>query len=412
MTNQADAMAPTPQRSLWLLLSAAAGILMLNMGARQSLGLFVAPLDANRPLTLVEISFAFAVSQLMWGVAQPVFGALVERWGSFRVILLGSLMVAAGTALTPFATHSLTLTLSLGFLAAAGAGAGSFSILIGWLANYLPENKRALSAGIINAGASLGQFVFAPLTQWLIDGWGWVVALEVLALSALLVIPLAAVLARQTNSAVKHDQGPAVPIPLRLLLREAFEDRSYLLIHLGFFTCGFHIGFLTTHLPGEVALCSLTPTVSANALALIGLFNMIGSIGAGWPRQRYRMKHLLFVIYTSRTVLILLFMVAPRTPEVFYIFAAMLGLTWLATGAPTAGLVGKLFGPRHLATLFGLVLLSHQIGGFFGAWLGGATISRFGDYSWMWYADAMLALLAAITQLPIREKPLPRLATT
>lgn len=241
----------------------------------------------------------------------------------------------------------------------------------------------------------LGQFLLAPLTQWLIDGWGWVAALEVLALTALLVIPLAAVLVHQTTGAVKHDQGPAVPIPLRVQLREAFEDRSYLLIHLGFFTCGFHIGFRTTHLPGEVALCSLTPSVSANALALIGLFNMIDSIGAGWLCQRYRMKHLLCLIYTSRTLLFLLFMMAPRTPEVFYVFAVMLGLTWLATGAPTAGLVGKLFGSRHLATLFGLGLLSHQIGGFFGAWLGGATISRFGDYSWMWYADAGVSTASA-----------------
>ncbi len=397
--------------ALWGMMLAAAGILLLNMGARQSLGLFIAPLDEARGLGLVSISFAFAVSQFVWGIAQPVFGALVERWGSFRVIVLGSLLVALGTGLTPFAHSSATLTLTLGILAAAGAGAGSFSILIGWLARYLPDHRRAFAAGFINAGSSLGQFLFAPFSQWLIETFGWVIALQVLAISALGVIPLAWALGRQVAAHTPPLLSGAA-LELGAQIRSALRDRSYLLLHLGFFTCGFHLGFLTTHLPGEVALCNLAPRVSANSLALIGLFNIAGSLLAGWLCQFFRMKFILSAMYTSRAILIVAFLMAPKTPLTFYCFAGALGFTWLATVPPTAGLVGKLFGTRYLATLFGLTLLSHQIGGFAGAWLGGLTISRFGDYTWMWYTDAILALLAAAVHLPIRETPLTRAVAT
>ena len=224
-------MTPTPlaaRPSLWGMMLAAAGILLLNMGARQSLGLFIAPLDDARGLGLVSISFAFAVSQLVWGIAQPAFGALVERWGSFKVIVLGSLLVALGTGLTPFAHSSATLTLTLGILAAAGAGAGSFSILIGWLARYLPDHRRAFAAGFINAGSSLGQFLFAPFTQWLIETFGWVIALQVLAVSALGVIPLAWALGRQVTA---HTPPILSGAALRLgaQIRSALRDRSYLL---------------------------------------------------------------------------------------------------------------------------------------------------------------------------------------
>ncbi len=395
-------MNTTTPRNLWPLLMAAGAILLLNMGARQSLGLFVAPLNQTQGISLVGVSFAFAISQLVWGAVQPLFGALVERWGTFRIIVLGTTLVALGTALTPFAHDSAALTLTLGIVAAAGAGAGSFAILIGWLARYVPEPRRPFAAGFINAGSSLGQFLFAPFTQWLIDSFGYVHALWVLAASACLVIPLAAWLrqvlgeARATSQSADGD--------LRAHLRAAFKDSNYLLIHAGFFTCGFHIGFLATHLPGEVALCQLAPVVSANALALIGLFNIAGSLGAGWLCQHHRMKFILVAMYISRAMAIMVFVLSPKTALTFYAFAAVLGLTWLATVPPTAGLVGKLFGPRYLATLFGMALLTHQIGGFFGAWLGGLTISQFGDFRWMWYADALLAIGAALVHLPIRER--------
>ncbi|MET0755377.1 MAG: MFS transporter, partial [Pseudoxanthomonas sp.] len=206
--------------------------------------------------------------------------------------------------------------------------------------------------------------------------------------------------------------SPAVApatMTLREQLRVALRDRSYWMLHLGFFTCGFHIAFLVTHLPGEIALCGLNPGVAGASIALIGLFNVLGSLAAGALGQRYRMKSILAVMYASRAVMIVIYLLSPPTPMTFYLFAAALGFTWLATVPPTAGLIGKLFGPRYLGTLFGLTLLSHQIGGFFGAWLGGVAMERFGDYTWMWYADIALALLAAGANVPIREKS-PRLA--
>jgi MFS family permease len=397
-----------PPLGIWHLILAAGAILLLNMGARQSLGLFIAPLQIERGLSLTGISFAFAVSQFVWGAAQPIFGALVDRFGTFRIVALGSVMVALGTGLTPFVHSSSGLLLCLGIIAAAGAGAGSFSILIGWIARFLPEERRAFAAGVINAGSSLGQFIFAPLTQYLIGALGWVDAMLWLAASAFLAVPAAWYLNARVARAAAHLNSTPSPSSLRAQLTIAFADRSYRLVHLAFFTCGFHIGFLITHLPGEVALCSLAPTVSATTLSLIGLFNIAGSIGAGALCQRFRMKYVLAAMYASRAVLIIAFLYAPKVPLTFYLFAASLGLTWLATVPPTAGLVGKLFGARHLSTLFGLALLSHQVGGFFGAWLGGLSISRFGDYSWMWIADALLALLAAALNLPIREAPLAR----
>ena len=347
----------------------------------------------------------------MWGFAQPFFGALAARHGTRAVLVGGALLVALGTALTPFARTSATLTLSLGILAAVGAAAGSFAILIGGIARYLPEQRRAFAAGFINAGASLGQFVFAPALQWGIGHHGWVPTMFGLAATALLAIPLSLRLTAHL-AAAPLATGAGGGESLRRQLREAFADRSYLLLHLAFFTCGFHIAFLTTHLPGQVALCGLAPAVSAAALALIGLFNIAGSLGAGALCQRYRMKSVLVVMYLLRAALVAAFLLAPKVPWTFYLFAAALGLTYLATVPPTAGLVGKLFGPQHLATLFGLTLFTHQVGAFFGAWLGGLSLSRFGDFSWMWYADMVLAVLAALCHLPIREaRPAPRPAT-
>jgi predicted MFS family arabinose efflux permease len=307
----------------------------------------------------------------------------------------------------------------MGILSAAGAGAGSFSILIGATAQRLPVAKRSFAAGFINAGGSLGQFVFAPLMQFIIGAAGWVAAMLTMAATTLLTIPLAWPLRKPRTMAapkatpISSSPAPAAPgITLREQLRVAFRDPSYRLLNAGFFTCGFHIAFLVTHLPGEVQLCSLPPTVASNSLALIGLFNIAGSLTAGALGQRFRMKSLLALMYASRALIIIVYLLAPKTPLTFYVFAATLGFTWLATVPPTAGLVGKLFGTRYLATLFGLTLLSHQIGGFLGAWLGGLALERDGNYLWMWYADIILASAAALVNLPIREARIaPRLAT-
>ena len=391
----------TPAPRIWPLVLVATATLMVTMGIRQSMGLFVQPIALDTGIGIVSISFALAVGQLVWGAVQPVFGAVADQHGAGRVLVLGGVLLILGTALTPFLQTPGGLLLTLGVLSAAGAGAGSFSILIGATAARLPAQKRSMAAGVINAGGSFGQFLFAPFVQAVIAAFGWMAAMWALAASALATLPLAWPLRRREAPAAAS--ASATDGGLRRQLREALADRSYWMLHAGFFTCGFHIAFLVTHLPTEIALCGLPQSVSAAALALIGLFNIAGSLGAGWLGGRYRMKYLLAAMYASRALLIAIYLLSPPTPLTFYAFGAGLGLTWLATVPPTAGLVNKLFGPRYLGTLFGLTLFSHQIGGFFGAWLGGLAIARFGDYTWMWYADIVLALLAAAANLPIRE---------
>jgi MFS family permease len=401
---------PPAGRFPWPLVATAAAILLITMGARQTIGLFVAPLDEATGLGIVAISLAIAVGQFVWGVAQPVFGAFADRFGPGRVIAFGSLMLAAGTAATPFVRSEWALIAVLGIVSAFGAGAGSLSILIGSVMQRLSAERRQSAAGIINAGGSLGQFVFAPLVQAAIFGVGWAGAMIGVAGATLLTLPLAWAMRRRPAAAASASTAGAEPLPLTLLqqLKGAAADRSYWLLHLGFFTCGFHVAFLVTHLPGEVRLCGLSPAIGANSIAIIGLANVVGSLGAGWLGTRYRLKHLLFWIYLARAVAILCFMAAPKTALTFYIFALALGVTWLATLPPTAGIVGKLFGTRYLATLIGLAMLTHQLGAFYGAWLGGVAVARFGDYSWMFYADAALAVFAALVNLPIREAPVAR----
>ena len=400
-------------RAAWLLILAASAILMITMGARLTTGLFMSPINTATGLGIASISFALAVGQFVWGAAQPVFGAVADKYGSAKVIVLGALMLAAGMALTPLVSSQWGLMFTMGFLSAAGAGAGSFSILIGATAQRLPAARRPFAAGFINAGGSFGQFVFAPLMQAIISSAGWVYAMLTMAAATLLTIPLAWPLRRSAGTktaagaaAAKHVEAPGMGLGKQIKI--ALRDRSYLCLHAGFFTCGFHIAFLVTHLPGEVALCGLSAGVSATALALIGLFNIAGSLTAGALSTRYRMKSLLALMYASRAVIIVMYLLAPKTAITFYLFAGALGFTWLATVPPTAGLVGKLFGTRYLSTLFGLTLLSHQVGGFLGAWLGGLSFVRFGDYTWMWYADIVLALGAALINLPIREAHIVR----
>ena len=337
-----------------------------------------------------------------------MFGAVADKYSSAKVIVFGALLLAAGLALTPFVKSQWGLMMTLGVLSAAGAGAGSFSILIGATAQRLPAARRPFAAGFINAGGSFGQFVFAPLMQAIINSAGWIVAMLTMAAATLLTIPLTWPLRKGAGLAKASPQAATAPAPvpgmgLKKQIGIAMRDRSYLCLHAGFFTCGFHIAFLVTHLPGEVALCNLSPSVSATALALIGLFNIAGSLTAGALSTRYRMKSLLALMYASRALIIVVYLLAPKTALTFYIMAAALGFTWLATVPPTAGLVGKLFGTRYMSTLFGLTLLSHQIGGFLGAWLGGLSFVTYGDYTWMWYADIVLALGAALVNLPIRE---------
>src|SRR5574343_277720 len=387
--------------SLAITLSAA-GVLKITMGARQSLGLFVSPIHDSTGMGVAAISLALAVGQFAWGAIQPLAGALADRHGPRGVLWVGVLTLALGCALTPWVSSGFGLTVTLGLLAAMGSGVGSFSVLIGAAAQQLPAQARGAASGVINAGGSFGQFIFAPILQGLIQRLGWMGAMWGMAAMTLLALPMVGRLTRgyQPPPAPSAAEGGVLRA-----IRTAMADRSYLLLHLGFFTCGFHIAFLVTHLRGEVNLCGLPPSVASWSLAIIGLSNIFGSLYAGSCVAKYRSKYVLAAMYGSRAVLVAIYLMMPRTEWTFYLFAAGLGFTWLATVPPTSAIVGKLFGIRYLATLFGLTLLSHQIGGFLGAWLGGLAITQFGDFSWMWYADMALAAAAALVNLPIREAP-------
>ncbi|MCX7172834.1 MAG: MFS transporter [Proteobacteria bacterium] len=384
---------------------AAAGVLMITMGTRQGMGLFISPLNTTTGLGIATISLALAIGQFTWGAAQPLAGALSDHYGPRPVLVGGVLILVIGSAITPFMNSGFGLIVSLGLLSAIGSGACSFSVLIGAAAQRLPIESRGSASGVINAGGSFGQFVFAPILQKLIQTLGWMGAMWAMAVMTLAAIPLIAKVTPPGHEPVKPTHGEA---GLMSAVGDAMKNPSYLLLHAGFFTCGFHIAFLVTHLPGEVNLCGLPPSVASWSLAIIGLGNIFGSLYAGSCISRYRSKYVLAAMYGSRALLIAWYLLMPRTEMVYYFFAAGLGFTWLATVPPTAAIVGKLFGVRYLATLFGLTLLSHQIGGFLGAYLGGLAITQLGDYTWMWYADMALAAAAALVNLPIREAPVVR----
>jgi predicted MFS family arabinose efflux permease len=398
-----SAARPSAPAIPWAVIGAAAALIAVTTGIRQSLGLFVRPLAATG-LGIATVSLALAVGQFFWGLAQPVFGVLAARVGSYRVLVAGGLVLAAGLGLAPLATGPAGLYATLGVLSAAGAGAASFAILIGAVVQQVPTRHQALASGVVNSGASLGQFLIAPLTQAVIGLAGWVSGLWTLAAiaaaSTLLARPAAG-----DPSGVRGGEARAPGLPVAEMLRTAFADRNYGCLHVSFFACGFHIAFLTTHLPNEVVVCGLAPNAAATALAVIGLLNVAGSITVGWLGARFRFKSLLAALYAARVVAIALYLVAPKSLTTLYSFAAVIGFTWLATVPPTAGLIGKLFGPRHLATLFGMTLVTHQTGAFFGAWLGGIVMARTGSYQWVWLMDMGLAALAALANAPIREAP-------
>ena len=438
-------MTDSTARNTTLLVVAAAAVMLITTGIRQVSGLFVLPIISTTGMSIASVSLALAIGQFMWGAMQPVFGALADNYGAFRVVTFGALLLTIGLALTTFAHSEIALIATMGVLSAAGAAAGSFSILIGGTARRLQPHQRSTAAGTINAGGSLGQFVFAPIAQATIATWGWAAAMFTLAVAALGTIPLALPLknrvasgevkgaaspgaavqnaparaaegrhssaARGTSANLASGASAAEHVTLREQIRIAAHDPSYILLNIGFFTCGFHVAFLVTHFPGEIQNCGLLPSVAANSLAIIGLLNVAGSIGAGMLGQRFRMKYLLAVIYGARAAMIAIYLLMPKTATNIYLFAAGMGVTWLATVPPTSGIVGKLYGVRYLGTLFGLTLVSHQTGAFLGAWLGGVAMAHLHSYQWIWFADMALALGAALINLPIREeKPVSRSA--
>ena len=396
-----------PLRPLWLVLVAAAGVFALTMGVRQSMGLFLGSLNTSTGLGLASVSLAFACGQLAWGLTQPLAGIVADRWGPGRVLVLGISLVALGTWLIPQMSSTAGLIVAIGVLAAGGAGMAGPSVLMAATTRLVAPAQRAMATGVVNAGGSFGQFVFAPVAQVITSAAGWVVAVQSLALMVLLALPAAWALRGAPALATPGQSAPA-RLSTRQAVAQAVADRSFKLLAAGFFVCGFHVAFLATHLPGVVASCGLPPDVGAWALAVLGLFNIVGSVGIGllmgWRGGRLQMKHLLSAIYAARALAVMLFVLAPKTTPVVLTFAAVMGLTYLSTVPPTAGLVVRFFGASHMATLFGLVMVSHQVGGFLGAWLGGKVFEATGSYDWMWTADIALAVAAALIHLPIKER--------
>lgn len=392
---------------MWLVLLAAGGTMAITMGARQSMGLFLNALNTHTGLGLASISLAFAFGQLWWGLTQPFAGMMADRVGTGRVLVAGVLLIALGTAMIPFMSSTAGMVLAIGVLSAGGAGLAGTSVLMAATTRLIDPARRGIAAGIVNAGGSFGQFLFAPLAQVISNTAGWIVAVQSLAGLTLLALPAAWVL--RGNARVSAAPQAAAPVRRDTTCQavaRALGDPNFRLLAGGFFVCGFHVAFIATHLPGVVAACQLPLALGAWALGTVGLFNIVGSVAMGWAMGRWRMKSLLSLVYAARAAAVLAFVLAPKTEGVMLAFAAMIGLTYLSTVPPTAGLVAKFYGTTHMATLFGVVMLVHQIGGFLGAYLGGKAFEWTGSYDWMWTVDIVLVVGAALVNLQIREAPL------
>jgi predicted MFS family arabinose efflux permease len=379
--------------------AAAVALLAVTMGTRSVFGLYLSPLNSATGLGVATISFAIAVSQLSWGVAQPFAGMLAERMGAARVILAGTLLAAAVGAILPFA-HSAPVLVAVFALGGVAATVGSPSLLIGTVSQRVPAERRGMVAGLIGAGGPLGQLTLAPATQAMISLAGWVNAALALAVLTFASLPLA--LAFRQPAAAPARGAPAAPGGLRA----ALASPHYWIINATFFVCGLHVFFLMTHLPGVIELCGLPSSVSGISLATLGLFSIAGSIAAGFAIQRFSMKRTLASLYAARGLGIALFIAAPKSELTVLAFSAWMGVTYMAVLPPTTGLVGRLYGAQRLATLLGITFLLHQAGAFLGAWLGGVVLERTGSYDFMWRLDLALAAVAAAVSLGVREEPI------
>lgn len=381
-------------------------IALVSFGVRSSFGLFTQPISAANGWEREVFALAIALQNILWGLGQPLAGGLADRFGAARVLAGGAVLYAAGTALTAVSTTPLALQLTAGVLVGLGLSGASFTIVIAGFTRLVPADRRAWAVGLATAAGSLGQFLFAPLGQALLASYGWASALVLLSVTIGVVPLLATVLGGRSAAPVgRHDDGAGI----REALRQAFAHPSYGLLSAGFFVCGFHVAFITTHLPPYLGDLGLSPSLAAWSIGLVGLFNIIGSYTSGLLGTRHSPRRLLSGIYLGRAVAITLFLVIPPSTGTVLLFAAAMGLLWLSTVPLTSALVGLFFGTRHMGTLFGFVFLSHQVGAFLGVWLGGAIYSQTGSYEPMWWCSVALGVLAAAVHLPIVERPAPRL---
>jgi predicted MFS family arabinose efflux permease len=395
--SRADWRTPT------VVLIASSLILTLSLGVRHGFGLFLQPMSADLHWGRETFAFAMAVQNLVWGAATPFAGMLADRFGAHRVALVCGIFYAAGLVTMAHATTPLGLALTAGVLIGIGLSGVSFSTMAGALGRAFPPEKRSMALGISAAAGSFGQFAMLPLTQVLLSALGWYGALVVLAAIAVVMAPLALVMYDRIGGhahAFQQSAGQAI--------REAIGHRGYVLLTIGFFVCGFQVVFVGVHLPAYLADKGMPPHVAVIALALIGLFNIVGTWTTGWLGSRMPKRYILSFIYFGRAVVIALFIWLPLSAWSVYAFAMSLGLLWLSTVPPTNGLVGQIFGVRYMAMLTGVTFFSHQIGSFLGAWLGGFLFDRLGSYDLVWYVSIALGVVAGLINLPIDEREIKR----
>ncbi|RDV02306.1 MFS transporter [Undibacter mobilis] len=381
-------------------------IALLGFGPRSALGFFLTPMSQLHNWGRDVFAFALAVQNLLWGIGQPFAGAIADRYGAPRVLMAGTVLYAAGLFLMAYSTTPATLTLSAGVLIGFGLSGCSFTIVVGAFGKLLPDEWRSTAFGFGTAAGSFGQFLFSPLAVGLIGSAGWTSALFVFAALMLIILPLSLVLAAPRKPAA----GTVAQLPqsYKQALTEAFGHRSYVLLVIGFFTCGFQLAFTTVHLPAYLADRGLSAEIGGWTVAAIGLFNIVGSITSGYLGSRMPKRYILSAIYFGRAISIAAFVLLPVTPVTTLIFGAVTGLLWLSTVPPTSSLVAVMFGTRWLAMLFGIAFFSHQVGGFLGVLLGGLAYEHFQSYNPVWWLSVFFGVLSAIINLPIVEKPVAR----
>ena len=381
-------------------------IALIAFGPRSTLGFFLTPLSTANHWGRDVFAFALALQNLLWGVGQPLGGIIADRFGSVRVLCGGALLYSLGLALMAHSTNAPMLDLSAGVLIGFGLSGCSFPVVLAALGKIVPLQWRSRAFGFGTAAGSFGQFFYSPVAVALMDAFGWQQTLMVFAVSLLAVLPLSLALATPPSQAERGAGSQS----LRQALVEAFAHRSYVLLVLGFFTCGFQLQFITVHLPSYLVDRGLSAQVGGWTIATVGLFNIIGSVTAGWFGDRMPKRYLLSFIYFFRAAAILIFISFPVTPFTCIAFGAAMGLMWLSTVPPTNGIIVVMFGTRWLAMLSGVTFFSHQVGGFLGVWLGGIVFDRTGSYELVWWLAILFGVLSALINLPIVEKPVPRLA--
>jgi predicted MFS family arabinose efflux permease len=393
------------ERKAFVAVMCGALVLTLAMGIRQTFGLFLSPMSIDLGIGRESFALAMAIQNILWGVAQPVTGMIADKYGAGRVLVVGTAAYVAGLVIMSGATSVSDLQLGGGVFVGLAMSCTSFAVVLGAIGRAVPAEKRSMALGLASAGGSFGQFIMAPVGQGLIAANGWAGALVAMAVVALLMAPLAIVLAgRPASSGSKGTE--AISQSLSEALGEAGRHGGFWYLTIGFFVCGFQVVFIAVHLPAYLGDIGLSASLGATALALIGFFNIVGTWLCGFLGGRYSKKYVLSGLYTLRSLVIVLFLVGPKTEATVLVFAAAIGLLWLGTVPLTSGLVAQIFGVRYMSTLFGIVFFGHQVGSFLGVWLGGVVFDATGSYDTIWIASVLLGLAAAALHLPIAERPL------